>query len=77
MVHRPILSALYGYFIYGMVSKLFTQNDKKVIDGGLDGLGKAIVETGRFVSFLHQGMVQYRLLTIFVVLVLLGIYFFF
>jgi NADH-quinone oxidoreductase subunit L len=64
-------------FIYGMVSKLFTQNDKKVIDGGLDGLGKAIVETGRFVSFLHLGMVQYRLLTIFVVLVLLGVYFFF
>jgi NADH-quinone oxidoreductase subunit L len=64
-------------FIYGVVSNLFTQNDKKVIDGGIDGLGKGTVETGRFVSFLHLGMVQYRLLTIFVVLVLLGIYFFF
>jgi hypothetical protein len=28
------------------------------------------------VSFLHLGMVQYRLLTIFAVMVLLGIYFF-
>jgi NADH-quinone oxidoreductase subunit L len=64
-------------FIYGVVSNLFTHNDKKVIDAGLDGLGKGTVETGRFVSFLHTGMVQYRLLTIFVVLVFLGVYFFF
>jgi hypothetical protein len=48
-----------------------------VIDGGIDGLGKATAETGRLVSWLHLGMVQYRLLTIFVVFVLLGIYFFF
>jgi len=64
-------------FIYGVVSNLFNQNDKKVIDGGIDGLGKGTVATGRFVSILHQGMVQFRLLTIFVVLVLLGLYFFF
>ena len=64
-------------FIYGVVSNLFTQNDRKVIDGGLDGLGKATVETGRFVSWLHLGMVQYRLLTIFVVLVFIGLYYFF
>jgi len=64
-------------FIYGMVSNMLTQNDKKIIDGGIDGLSKATVETGRFVSFLNNGMVQYRLLTIFVVMVLLGIYFFF
>jgi NADH-quinone oxidoreductase subunit L len=63
-------------FIYGVVSNLFTRNDQKVIDGGIDGLGRGTVETGRFVSFLHLSMVQYRLLTIFVVLVLLGIYFF-
>jgi NADH-quinone oxidoreductase subunit L len=64
-------------FIYGVASNLLAWNDKKVIDGGLDGLGKGTVATGRFVSFLHLGMVQYRLLTIFVVLVFLGIYFFF
>jgi len=64
-------------FIYGLVSHLFTQNDKKVIDGGIDELSGGTVETGRLVSLLHLGMVQYRLLTIFVVMVLLGIYFFF
>ncbi len=63
-------------FIYGVVSNLFTRNDQKVIDGGIDGLGRGTVESGRLVSLLHLGMVQYRLLTIFVVLVLLGIYFF-
>jgi NADH-quinone oxidoreductase subunit L len=64
-------------FIYGVVSNIFTRNDNKVIDGGLDGLAKGTQESGRLVSFLHLSMVQYRLLTIFVVLVLLGIYFLF
>jgi NADH-quinone oxidoreductase subunit L len=62
--------------IYGVISNLLTRNDKKVIDGSLDGLCRGTVETGRLVSFLHLGMMQYRLLTIFVVLVLLGFYFF-
>jgi NADH-quinone oxidoreductase subunit L len=64
-------------FIYGVVSNLATQNDKKIIDGGIEGLSKGTVESGRLVSFFHLGMVQYRLLTIFAVMVLLGIYFFF
>ena len=79
--HRWYIDRFYrrfmDIFIYGVVSNIFTQNDKKVIDGGLDGLGKATIATGRFVSFLHLGMLQYRLLTIFVVLVFLGLYFFF
>jgi NADH-quinone oxidoreductase subunit L len=63
--------------IYGGISNLCTKNDNKVIDGGINGLGRGIVETGRFVSFLHLGMIQYRLLAIFVVIVLLVLYFFF
>ena len=63
-------------FIYGLVSKLLTKNDKAVIDGGIDGLGKVTVEIGRFTSFLHLSMVQYKLLVIFVVTVLLAMYFF-
>jgi len=64
-------------FIYGVVSRGFANNDNKVIDGAIDGLSKGTVATGRLTSLLHLGMIQYRLLTIFVVLVLLGIYFFF
>ena len=64
-------------FIYGVVSRGFTNNDNKVIDGGIDGLSKKTIATGRFTSVLHLGMIQYRLLTIFVVIVLLALYFFF
>jgi NADH-quinone oxidoreductase subunit L len=63
--------------IYGTISRLCTQNDNKVIDGSIDGLGKKTVVTGRLLSYLHAGMVQYRLLVIFVVMVLLALYFFF
>jgi len=64
-------------FIYGVVSRGFANNDNKVIDGGIDGLSRGTVATGRFTSVLHLGMIQYRLLTIFVVIVLLALYFFF
>jgi len=63
-------------FIYGVVSRGFANNDNKVIDGGIDGLCRGTVATGRFTSVLHLGMIQYRLLTIFVVIVLLALYFF-
>ena len=63
--------------IYGLISRMCTQNDNKVIDGSIHGLSKGTVETGRIVSFLHSGMVQYRLLVIFIVLVLLTVYFIF
>ena len=63
--------------IYGGISNLCTKNDNSIIDGGINGLGRGTVETGRFVSFLHLGMIQYRLLAIFVVIVLLVLYFFF
>ena len=63
--------------IYGGISNLCTKNDNRIIDGGINGLGRGTVESGRFVSFLHLGMIQYRLLAIFVVIVLLVLYFFF
>jgi NADH-quinone oxidoreductase subunit L len=63
--------------VYRVFSNLCTQNDNKIIDGGIDGLSKGTVETGRMLSILHTGMVQYKLLVIFVVMVLLALYFFF
>jgi len=63
--------------VFWMCSSTGCNNDNKVIDGAIDGLSKGTVATGRLTSLLHLGMIQYRLLTIFVVLVLLGIYFFF
>jgi NADH-quinone oxidoreductase subunit L len=63
--------------IYNGFSRLFTLNDNRFIDGSIDGLGKGTIGIGRFVSYLHTGMVQYRLLAIFIVLVLLMVYFIF
>lgn len=78
---RWYIDRFYRWFmdavIYGIVSRLCTENDNKVIDKGLDAMSKGIVETGRFTSFLHVGMIQYRLLAIFVIMVLLAVYFFF
>jgi NADH-quinone oxidoreductase subunit L len=59
------------------ISYLFYQNDNKVIDGTIDGMSRGTVESGRVAALLHQGMIQYRLLAVFAVIVFLSIYFFF
>ncbi len=64
-------------FVYRGIAALCAQNDQKVIDGSLDGISHGTVNTGRWVAILHTGMIQYRLLIIFVVMVLLGMFFFF
>ncbi len=63
--------------IYRVISGLCTRNDDRVIDGALDALSKNTVQSGRFIAGLHLSMIQYRLLTMFVVLVVLALYFFF
>jgi NADH-quinone oxidoreductase subunit L len=64
------------YVVYRGFASFCQQNDDRIIDGGIDGLSKGTVESGRILSRLHLGMVQYRLLVIFVVMVLLALYFF-
>jgi len=59
------------------VSTLFFLNDNRVIDGSIDRVCKGTVESGRIVAFLNLGMIQYRLLMTFAVMVLLALYFFF
>jgi NADH-quinone oxidoreductase subunit L len=65
------------YIIYKGFAGFCKQNDDLVIDASIDGLSKGTVETGRILSRLHLGMIQYRLLVIFIVMVLLALYFFF
>ncbi|UCG22075.1 MAG: NADH-quinone oxidoreductase subunit L [Deltaproteobacteria bacterium] len=65
------------YFIYGIVSNLFTRNDRRVIDGGIDGICRATVGSGWALSFLQSGMLQYNLMVMFAVLALVALYFFF
>lgn len=65
------------YVIYGIFSNLFTRNDRRVIDGGIDGICRATVGGGRMLSFLQSGMLQYNLMVMFAVLALVALYFFF
>ena len=78
---RWYIDRFYRWFldriIYGGFSRLFAANDRKVIDGGVDGLGRSTVEAGRRLSDLHLGMIQYKLMVLFVTMIFLGLYFFF
>lgn len=78
---RWYLDHLYRYLLKRVVDKglsqIFAQNDNKVIDGSIDGISHGTVEGGRIIAFLNTGMIQYRLMMIFVVMVLLSLYFFF
>ena len=65
------------YVIYGIFSNLFTRNDRRVIDGGIDGICRATVGSGWVLSFLQSGMLQYNLMVMFAVLALVALYFFF
>jgi NADH-quinone oxidoreductase subunit L len=68
---------LVGYAIDKGISRLCYENDNKVIDGSIDELCAGTVEGGRITAFLNACMIQYRLLTMFAVLVFLSLYFFF
>jgi NADH-quinone oxidoreductase subunit L len=60
--------------VYGGFSRAFTWNDRKVIDGGLDGLGRTVVDWGAISARLHRGQIQYRLMVLFAVVALLVLY---
>ncbi|HYA40232.1 MAG TPA: NADH-quinone oxidoreductase subunit L [Syntrophobacteraceae bacterium] len=63
---RWFLDAFYrrslDLFVYGGLTNLFTRNDRRVIDGGIDGICFFTESGGRLFSFLQSGMLQYNLL---------------
>jgi len=77
---RWYLDHLYRLLVDRLIDKgisyLFYKNDNKVIDGSIDQMCRGTLGGGRFVALLHLGMIQYRLLAAFAVLVLLSLYFF-
>jgi NADH-quinone oxidoreductase subunit L len=62
--------------VYRVFSGLCARNDQKVIDGAVDGLGRTAASAGGLMSILHTGMVQYRLIVVFVSILFMAIYFF-
>jgi NADH-quinone oxidoreductase subunit L len=59
------------HLVYKGISGLFTWNDRKVIDGAVDGCGGTAVRLGGLIARLHTTMVQYRLMVMALVVVLL------
>jgi NADH-quinone oxidoreductase subunit L len=49
-------------FVYAGLTSLFTKNDRRIIDGGIDGICFFTEGSGRVFSFLQSGMLQYNLL---------------
>jgi NADH-quinone oxidoreductase subunit L len=57
--------------IYGTFSRIFTYNDRRVVDGGVDAVAFSTIGSGRLLSFIQTAFLQLNLL--FMVLVLAGV----
>lgn len=63
--------------VYSGVTNLFTRNDRRVIDGGIDGICFFTMGAGRLFSFLQSGLLQYNLLVMIAAVGLVVLYFVF
>jgi NADH-quinone oxidoreductase subunit L len=61
-------------FIYRTFSTLFTYNDRRVVDGGVDAVAFSTIGSGRLLSFIQTAFLQYNLFFMVVVLAAVGIY---
>jgi NADH-quinone oxidoreductase subunit L len=64
-------------FIYAGLTNIFTRNDRRVIDGAVDGICFFTEAGGRLFSFAQSGMLQYNLLIMVVAVGLSVLYFLF
>jgi NADH-quinone oxidoreductase subunit L len=62
--------------VYGVFAEPLTRNDRRVIDGGIDAFCRFTVGSGRVFSSIQAGLLRFNLMVIFVVLTLVGLYFF-
>jgi NADH-quinone oxidoreductase subunit L len=61
--------------VYGLFSRFFTLNDRRVVDGSIDGVCRGTVGTGRLLGFLQSGYLQYNLYVTIVILAAMALYF--
>ncbi len=60
--------------IYGLFSRTFTYNDRRVVDGGVDAVAFGTIGSGRLLSFIQTAFLQLNLLFMVLVLGGIGIY---
>lgn len=63
------------YVVYGLFSRFFTMNDRRVVDGAIDGVCRGTVGTGWLLSFLQSGQLQYNLFAMVLIIAMVGLYF--
>jgi NADH-quinone oxidoreductase subunit L len=68
---------LLRFVVYKTFANSAIRNDRQVIDRGLDVFCGYTVESGRMLSRLQSGLVRYNFLLVFLVLALLGLWFYF
>jgi NADH-quinone oxidoreductase subunit L len=61
--------------VYGGLTNIFTRNDRRIIDGAIDGVCNYTIGSGRLFSFLQSGMLQYNLLVMVAGVGLVVLYF--
>ena len=78
---RWYLDHFFGWFVKNVVYRIFAdlsaQNDRRVIDGCIDGFSRLVVRSGRALSTLQSGRVRYNLMVTFAVLAPVALYFLF
>ena len=65
-----------NYVIDRGFANIFSRHEQKVLDQSIDSACIGIIESGRLLSYLHTGMIQYRLIVLFGTIFLICLYFF-
>ncbi|MCF8078667.1 MAG: NADH-quinone oxidoreductase subunit L [Desulfobacterales bacterium] len=77
--NRWYIDVFYARLISRLVDRglawLCAKTDQRVIDAGLDAASRHIIRSSGVLSALQSGMIQHRLLVLFAVVVMLGLYF--
>ncbi|MCU0573365.1 MAG: NADH-quinone oxidoreductase subunit L [Syntrophobacteraceae bacterium] len=63
--------------VYSGLTNIFTRNDRRIIDGGIDGICEFTVGSGRFFSFMQSGLLQQNLLVMIAAVALVVLFFLF
>lgn len=63
--------------VYCGLTNIFTRNDRRIIDGGIDGICAFTIGSGRLFSFLQSGLLQQNLLVMVAAVALVVLFFIF
>jgi NADH-quinone oxidoreductase subunit L len=76
---RWYMDHFYRWFVdtivYSAFTNVFTRNDRRIIDGAIDGFCRLTIGSGRFFSFLQSSMLQYNLMLMLASVGLVLLYF--